>query len=109
MSHLAQHSENQIYSQLSRTIHQPTTRLSHYPVEVLWTLKDCKDDPDVRTTSTNTSRPPMEWAIRHEDGTMISLGEWAAIKATAHPVKVELLALPDPRDQRAKGQKKTKI
>ena len=51
----------------------------------------------------------MEWAIRHEDGTMISLGEWAAIKATAHPVKVELLALPDPRDQRAKGQKKTKI
>jgi hypothetical protein len=51
----------------------------------------------------------MEQAIRHEDGTMISLGEWAAIKATARFVKMELLALPDPRDRRAKGQKKTKI
>jgi hypothetical protein len=51
----------------------------------------------------------MEQAICHADGTMISPGEWAAIKATAHLVKMELLALPVPQDQRAKDQKKTKI
>ena len=109
MSHIAPHSENRNHSQLSRTIHQPTTQLSRYPLEVLCTLEDCKDDPDVRTTSTNASRPPMEQAICHEDGTMILLGEWATIKATARLVKMELLALPAPRDRRAKGQKKTKI
>jgi hypothetical protein len=50
----------------------------------------------------------MEQAIRHEDGTMISSGEWAAIKATARLVKMDLLSLPLPRDRRAKGHKKTK-
>jgi hypothetical protein len=108
ISHFAPHSENRSHPQPIRTVHQPATRPSRYPVEILWTLEDCKDDPDVRTSPTNMSRPPMEQAIRHEDGTMISLGEWAAIKATGRLVKMDLLSLPPPRDRRAKGQKKTK-
>jgi hypothetical protein len=108
ISHFAPHSENRSHSQPTRTVHQPATRPSRYPVEILWTLEDCKDDPDVRTSPTNMSRPPMEQAIRHTDGTMISLGEWAAIKATGRLVKMDLLSLPLPRDRRAKGQKKTK-
>lgn len=50
----------------------------------------------------------MEMAIRHSDGSLISSGEWSAIKATARLVKMDLLSLPPPRDRRAKGQKKTK-
>jgi hypothetical protein len=88
--------------------HQPATRPSEYPLEVLWSLEDCKNDPDVRITPTNASRPPMEHAIRHPDGTMISSSEWSAIKATARMVKSDLLSLPPSRDRRAKDRQKTK-
>jgi len=50
----------------------------------------------------------MEQAIRHPDGTMITAGEWSAIKSTARMVKADLLALPPPRDRRAKDRPKTK-
>ena len=89
-------------------LHQPATRPSNYPVEVLWSLDDCKDDPDIHMSATNTSRPPLERAIRHSDGTMITASEWAAIKATAHMVKSDLLSLPPSRDRRAKDRTKSK-
>ena len=50
----------------------------------------------------------MEQAVRHSDGTMITSGEWTAIKATARMIKADLLALPPPRDKRAKDRPKTK-
>jgi hypothetical protein len=52
----------------------------------------------------------MEKAIRHEDGTMISPAEWAAIKATSRLVKIDLLSLPQPRagGRRVKDRPKTK-
>ena len=59
-------------------------------------------------SATNTSRPPMERAIRHGDGTMITASEWAAIKATARMVKSDLLSLPPSRDRRAKERTKSK-
>ena len=40
---------------------------------------------------------------------MISASEWAAIKATARMVKIDLLSLPPTRDRYAKNQKKTKV
>jgi hypothetical protein len=83
-------------------LHQPVTRPSNYPVEVLWSLDDCRDDPDIHMSATNTSRPPLEQAIHHSDGTMITTSEWAAIKATARMVKSDLLSLPPSRDRRAK-------
>jgi hypothetical protein len=39
---------------------------------------------------------------------MITASKWAAIKATARMVKVDLLTLPVPRDRRAKDRQKTK-
>jgi len=50
----------------------------------------------------------MEQAIRHLDGTLITSGEWSAIRATARKIKTDLLALPAPRDRRAKDRPKTK-
>ena len=88
---------------------QPATRPSEYPEEILWSLDDCKADPDVKVSSTNSSRPPMERAIRHPDGAMISASEWAAIKATARMVKADLLSLPPPRDRCARERTKSKI
>lgn len=105
ISYIAPHSSRS--QSRTHSVHQPATRPPQYPVEVLWTLEDCKDDPDVKTTETNASRPPMERAIRHSDGTMITSGEWAAIKATARLIKVDLLELPPLRGRQAK-EKKTK-
>jgi hypothetical protein len=89
--------------------HQPATRPSEYPVEVLWSLDDCRADPDVPISPANASRPPMERSIRHADGTMIVASEWAAIKATARMVKMDLLDLPPSRDRHAKNRTKSKI
>jgi len=89
--------------------HQPATRPPQYPPEVLWALDDCKYDPDVNVSTTNPSRPSMEKAIRHADGTMITGSEWSAIKATGRVVKSELMALPPPNDRKARKMNKTKV
>jgi hypothetical protein len=94
---------------MSRSVHQPATRPPQYPEEILWSLDDCKTDPDVKMSSTNSSRPPMERAIRHDDGTMVTASEWAAIKASARMVKADLLSLPPSRDRRAKDRAKSKV
>ena len=36
----------------------------------------------------------MEKAVRHSDGRMISMTEWAAIKRSARAVLVDLIQLP---------------
>src|SRR6202040_984944 len=102
ISHITSHSD-------SWHAHQPATRPSNDPFEILWNLEDYKNDPDVQKTSQgNVSRPPMEQAVHHSDGTMITSGEWTAIKATARMIKADLLALPPPWDKRAKDRPKTK-
>ena len=89
--------------------YQPATRPSQYPPEILWNLEDCKSDPDVAVSQTNPSRPSMEKAIRHADGTLITDAEWAAIKATARMVKSELAALKRPSARNVKKIKRTKM
>ena len=86
---------------------QPATRPSEYPEEILWSLDDCKADPNVEVSSTNSSRLPMKRAIRRLDGVMISASEWATIKATAHMVKADLLSLPPSQDRRARERTKS--
>ena len=44
-------------------------------------------------TASNPSRPKMRNAIRKEDGTLISEGQWHAIRASANCVKVKLTSL----------------
>ena len=61
---------------------QPAERPEEYPEEILWTYADAQNDPFV-CTKTNKSRPTMEKALRHEDGTMISHAAWVLIKDTA--------------------------
>jgi hypothetical protein len=51
----------------------------------------------------------MEKAVRHEDGTLINVGEWRAIKANARAIASrDLLPLPLPRDTPFSTKKKTK-
>jgi hypothetical protein len=59
------------------------TRPDHYPLSVVWTQDDCKADPDVGCSASNLSRPPMQRAIRREDGVIISDLEWQAIRQSA--------------------------
>ncbi|KAI0062595.1 hypothetical protein BV25DRAFT_1838394 [Artomyces pyxidatus] len=73
------------------------TRPAQYPLQVLWTIEDCKTDPAVGLSIGNESRPPMNRAIRHADGTMITPGEYSAIRASARKYKTFLLALATPR------------
>ena len=72
-------------------------------------LDDCRDDPDVGLTEANRSRPPLDKAIRHPDGRMISQGEWNAIKTSARMIRYELRQLPAVSNRRGKGtQRRTK-
>jgi hypothetical protein len=51
----------------------------------------------------------MEKAVRHEDGTLINVGEWRAIKANARAIAShDLLPLPLPCDTPFSTKKKTK-
>ena len=63
---------------------QPADKPEKYPQEILWTLADAQDDRTVFPGNhTNTSRPPMEKALRNEDGSMISRISWEVIKLSA--------------------------
>ncbi|KAH9173881.1 hypothetical protein EDB89DRAFT_1905039 [Lactarius sanguifluus] len=69
---------------------QPLIRPDCYPPSVIWTQEDCKANPAVGCSASNQSRPPMQRAVQHEDGVMISELEWkdicqsAAIIARSH-------------------------
>ncbi|KAF7967814.1 hypothetical protein HWV62_32973 [Athelia sp. TMB] len=80
----------------SHLVHQPATRPAHYPVEVLWSLEDSKNDIDVGSSDGNMSRPAMSRVIRHANGNSIDDGEYSAIKATAHSIAYDLNQLPLP-------------
>ncbi|KAH9172585.1 hypothetical protein EDB89DRAFT_1825719, partial [Lactarius sanguifluus] len=62
---------------------QPMDRPARYPETVLWTLAHCKKDPDVNSSAGNKSRPPMQRAIRHKDGSLISEEDWKAMRQSA--------------------------
>ncbi len=87
-SEAAQYSPNQF------AIH-----LEKYTVEVLWSLEDCRNDPDVGMSFTNQSRPSMEKAVQCLDGCMISATEWATIKRSACTTSVDLMQLPPAKTQ----------
>ncbi|KAI0938388.1 hypothetical protein AcV5_000080 [Taiwanofungus camphoratus] len=74
----------------------PLTRPASYPVKILWTLQDCKNDEDVAITKANPSRPLMQHTIHNKDGTMITEEDYRAILATARLCRAELLQLPPP-------------
>ncbi|KAH9037137.1 hypothetical protein EDB85DRAFT_2142721 [Lactarius pseudohatsudake] len=83
----------------------PSTTTNYcYPESVVWTTKDCKTDPDVGGSASNSSRPPMHHAVRHENGKMISDPEWQSIRQAAFTVARSHL---DPlrRDPRAIPEK----
>ncbi|KAH9164767.1 hypothetical protein EDB89DRAFT_1911915 [Lactarius sanguifluus] len=61
----------------------PMDRPARYPETVLWTLTHCKKDPDVNSSAGNKSRPPMQCAICHEDGSLISEEDWKAMHQSA--------------------------
>jgi hypothetical protein len=90
---------------------QPALRPPQYPFEVLWNKEDCQQDADINIQDSNKSRPSMDRAVRHPDGTMISDCEWSAIKASARRIANELSALPDSfrqaRMRRTKGYYRT--
>lgn len=96
-------------SNVQRAFSQPSIRPPHYSHKILWTLEDCQKDSHNVVTESNKSRPAMEKAVRHEDGTLINAGEWRAIKANARViVNRDLLPLPIPRNTPLSMKKKTK-
>jgi len=63
---------------------QPADRPEKYTEDILWTLADAQADRFVFPgNQTNLSRPPMEKALRNEDGTMVSRISWEVIKLSA--------------------------
>ncbi|KAF7986438.1 hypothetical protein HWV62_31193 [Athelia sp. TMB] len=73
--------------------HQPASRPSEFPFEVLWCLEDCRHDPDAKISVGNASRPSMQTVIRNPDGTMISEGVWNAIKLSSRQIAQSLLSI----------------
>lgn len=72
---------------------QSAIRPPQYPLKILWTLEDCRDDPTVNVTEANKSCPLMERAVHHADGRMVSTSEYNAIKTLARMIKSELWQL----------------
>ncbi|KAH9911767.1 hypothetical protein B0H21DRAFT_674938, partial [Amylocystis lapponica] len=73
-------------------------RPEKYPFEVLWNIADCQDDDDACPTKSNPSRPPMHKAIRHTDGTLLTLAEYNHIQSSARQLTAGLLMLPLPKN-----------
>ncbi|KAH8985902.1 hypothetical protein EDB92DRAFT_1949590 [Lactarius akahatsu] len=46
----------------------------------------CKTNPNVGSSASNSSRPPMQNTVRHEDGSLISDLEWQSIRQAAFTV-----------------------
>ena len=63
---------------------QPADRPEKYPEAILWNLTDAQKDLTVYPgNTTNTSRPPMEKALRNEDGSLVTRASWEIIKLSA--------------------------
>ncbi|KAF9462155.1 hypothetical protein BDZ94DRAFT_1368514 [Collybia nuda] len=70
---------------------QPSTRPANLPLEVLWTLDDCCTDPDAAPIGSNHSRPPMNLAIRTQDGALISTDKYNRIRADVATLAIRSL------------------
>ncbi|KAH9177465.1 hypothetical protein EDB89DRAFT_2064450 [Lactarius sanguifluus] len=81
----------------------PLSRPARLPPSVLWTFEDCKNDPLVGMTKSNSSRPAVHKALRHEDGTGITISQWKTIRASARAIASSALACLFSRDPRASG------
>ncbi|KAL6298233.1 hypothetical protein BKA93DRAFT_830880 [Sparassis latifolia] len=53
----------------------PIAPARRYPPAVLWYKEDIKGDEDITISVTNPVRIPMDKAVRHADGELISLAE----------------------------------
>jgi hypothetical protein len=72
-----------------------SVRPAKYPFEVLWNITDCHRDSRACPSKSNPSRPPMQKALRHADGTMLSKNEYGRVLAAARHLSTELLHLKD--------------
>jgi hypothetical protein len=79
----------------------PPTDPAAYPPSVLWFLNNCKNDPTLKMSAGNGSRPSMASVIRRQDGTRITSGEYQVIKASAQRITARLLQLPVPSQHTA--------
>ena len=86
---------------------RPLARPSQYPLSILWTLVDCKDDAEVGMSASNRSCPPMHRSIRYSNGQIISESDWKSIcEAAVHIARTHLVCL----DSRVGvGQRRKKI
>ncbi|KAH9159179.1 hypothetical protein EDB89DRAFT_2084467 [Lactarius sanguifluus] len=57
-----------------------------YLASVVWTTQDCKTDPHVGGSVSNSSQPPMHHTVQYENGKMISEPEWKLIHQSAFTV-----------------------
>ncbi|KAH9160582.1 hypothetical protein EDB89DRAFT_1914639 [Lactarius sanguifluus] len=57
-----------------------------YLASVIWTTQDCKTDPHVGGSVSNSSQPPMHHTVQYENGKMISELEWKLIHQSAFTV-----------------------
>jgi hypothetical protein len=87
---------------------RPACRPDGLSPAVLWSLEDCKDDPDVRVTKQNRSRLAMHRVLRTRDGARIPTAEWNEIRATVRLMKEKLAALPDKPAFHVRGKVKGK-
>jgi hypothetical protein len=88
---------------------QPAIWPPQYPFKILWLLEDCRQDPTVGVTESNKSRPAMDRAIRHPDGSMVCDVKWNAIKASARLIVHELASLPQAESNHIAKVQKTKV
>jgi hypothetical protein len=87
---------------------RPACRPDGLSPAVLWSLEDCKDDPEVRVTKQNRSRLAMHRVLRTRDGVRIPTAEWKEIRATVRLMKDRLAALPDKPAFHVRGKVKGK-
>ncbi|KAH6913246.1 hypothetical protein BKA70DRAFT_1525331 [Coprinopsis sp. MPI-PUGE-AT-0042] len=75
---------------------------------VIWSIEDARESPLVGMTKANFSRPPMQKAIRHPDGTQLTPSEYRTILGLGKEVIRDLLLpLPEPLNWDRKRKTKT--
>lgn len=75
---------------------------------VIWSIEDARASSLVGMTKANYSRPPMQKAIRHPDGTALTTSEYRTILGLGKEVIREVLQpLPEPRHWDRKRKTKT--
>jgi hypothetical protein len=83
-------------------------RPEKYPASVLWNYKDLESDPDVKIDPQNPSRPPLHSVIRHEDGSLVDIALFDAIRASGRSLVVDVLFPLIPNDKASRSRSRTK-